>query len=82
LHPVLPGADAAATRIQTAWRKARIAKQQPAINALAAAAVQLEKATDKFHKVQQDLQGMPLDQKQYLCLSELVGKWWGEGGAV
>jgi hypothetical protein len=66
--------DAAATRIQAAWRSARLARHRPALKQLAAAAAQLRQLTEQLHQVQRQQPGVPLTQKQYLELSEPVMK--------
>lgn len=66
--------DAAATRIQTAWRSARLARHKPGLKQLATAATQLKQLTDQLHAVQRQQPGVPLTQKQYLELSEPVMK--------
>lgn len=65
---------AAATRIQTEWRRARLSRHRPALKELAAAAGQLRKVRAQFKAVQAGQAGMPLTQKQYLELSETVMK--------
>lgn len=66
--------DAAATRIQAEWRKARLARHRPALKQLATAAGQLRQLTEQLHEVQRQQPGVPLTQKQYLELSETVMK--------
>lgn len=66
--------DTAATRIQTAWRSARLARHKPALKQLATAASQLQQYTEKLQAVQRSQPGVPLNQKQYLELSESVMK--------
>lgn len=66
--------DAAATRIQTAWRAARLARHKPALKQLATAASQLRQYTEQLQEVQRSQPGQPLTQKQYLEMSEPVMK--------
>jgi len=65
---------AAATRIQTEWRRARLSRHRPALRELAAAAGKLRQIRAQFQAVQVGQAGMPLTQKQYLELSEPVMK--------
>jgi hypothetical protein len=66
--------DAAATRIQTAWRSARLARHKPALKQLDTAASQLRQYTEQLQEVQRSQPGQPLTQKQYLEMSEPVMK--------
>lgn len=66
--------DAAATRIQTAWRSARLARHKPALKQLATAASQLRQYTAQLQEVLRNQPGVPLSQKQYLEMSEPVMK--------
>lgn len=66
--------DAAATRIQTAWRSARLARHKPALKQLATAASQLRQYNAQLQEVLRNQPGLPLSQKQYLEMSEPVMK--------